>query len=146
MRKKRIQSQQPFKIYVNGCKAIVTLFDNMITSLYKIYYPEQRLEMPFGLCYAEYIELFSLSLFLHFPLKLWKLRGKVVSLQKKSCTRQIENKLSLRSFAFSLQKKSCTRQIESKLFLRSFAFSLQKINCTRKIRNNIKNKAIWMQL
>jgi hypothetical protein len=58
-----------------------------------------------------------------FSLKPWKLRGKVVSLQKKSCTRQIENKLSLRSFAFSLQKKSCTRQIENKLSLRSFAFS-----------------------
>jgi len=28
-------------------------------------------------------------------------------LQKKSCTQQIESKLSLRSFAFSLQKKSC---------------------------------------
>ena len=60
-----------------------------------------------------------------FSLKPWKLRGKAVSLQKKSCTRQIESKLSLRSFAFSLQKKSCTRQIESKLSLRSFAFSLQ---------------------
>ena len=31
----------------------------------------------------------------------------VVSLQKKSSTRQFESKLSLRSFAFSLQKKSC---------------------------------------
>ena len=31
----------------------------------------------------------------------------VVSLQKKTCTRQFESKLSLRSFAFSLQKKSC---------------------------------------
>ena len=40
-----------------------------------------------------------------FSLKPWKLRGKVVFLQKKSCTRQIESKLSLRSFAFSLQKK-----------------------------------------
>ena len=59
-----------------------------------------------------------------FSQKPWKLRGKVVSLHKKSCTRQIESKLSLRSFAFSLQKKSCTRQIENKLSLRSFAFSL----------------------
>ena len=50
----------------------------------------------------------------------------VVSLQKKSSTRQFESKLSLRSFAFSLQKKSCTRQFESKLSLRSFAFSLQR--------------------
>jgi len=49
-----------------------------------------------------------------------------IYLQKKSCTRQFESKLSLRSFAFSLQKKSCTRQFESKLSLRSFAFSLQK--------------------
>ena len=31
----------------------------------------------------------------------------VVSLQKKSSTRQFESKLSLRSFAFSLKKKSC---------------------------------------
>ena len=31
----------------------------------------------------------------------------VLSLQKKSSTRQFESKLSLRSFAFSLQKKSC---------------------------------------
>ena len=29
-----------------------------------------------------------------------------LSLQKKSCTRQFENKFSLRSFALSLQKKS----------------------------------------
>ena len=69
--------------------------------------------------------LFLLPFSSIFSLKPWKLRGKVVSLQKKSCTRQIESKLSLRSFAFSLQKKSCTRQIESKLSLRSFAFSLQ---------------------
>ena len=41
-----------------------------------------------------------------FSLKPWKLRGKVVSLHKKSCTRQIENKLSLRSFAFSLPPNS----------------------------------------
>ena len=33
-----------------------------------------------------------------------KLQGKVVSLHKKSCTRQIESKLSLRSFAFSLSQ------------------------------------------
>ena len=45
--------------------------------------------------------LFALSPSLHFTQKPWKLRGKVVSLQKKSCTRQIESKLSLRSFAFS---------------------------------------------
>ena len=31
----------------------------------------------------------------------------VLSLQKKSSTRQFESKLSLRSFAFSLQKKRC---------------------------------------
>jgi hypothetical protein len=31
----------------------------------------------------------------------------VLSLQKKSSTRQFESKLSLRSFAFSLKKKSC---------------------------------------
>ena len=36
--------------------------------------------MPFGLCYAEYIELISLSPSQHFSLKSWKLRGKVVSL------------------------------------------------------------------
>ena len=41
-----------------------------------------------------------------FSQKPWKLRGKVVSLQKKSCTRQIESKLSLRSFAFSLPPNS----------------------------------------
>ena len=49
-----------------------------------------------------------------------------LSLQKKSCTRQFENKFSLRSFALSLQKKSCTRQFENKFSLRSFALSLQK--------------------
>ena len=42
--------------------------------------------------------------FKYFFPKPWKLRGKVVSLQKKSCTRQIESKLSLRSFAFSLSQ------------------------------------------
>ena len=36
--------------------------------------------MPFGLCYAEYIELISLSPSLHFSLKPWKLQGNVVSL------------------------------------------------------------------
>ena len=30
----------------------------------------------------------------------------LLSLQKKSCTRQFESQLSLRSFAFSLQKKA----------------------------------------
>ena len=47
-------------------------------------------------------------------------KRKVIYLYKKSCTRQIESKLSFRSFAFSLYKKSCTWQIESKLSLRSF--------------------------
>jgi len=51
-----------------------------------------------------------------------------LSLQKKSCTRQFENKFSLRSFALSLQKISCTRQFESKLSLRSLALSFQKIS------------------
>jgi hypothetical protein len=51
----------------------------------------------------------------------------MLSLQKISCTRQFESKLSLRSFALSLQKISCTRQFESKLSLRSFALSLQTI-------------------
>ena len=41
--------------------------------------------MPFGLCYAEYIELISLSPSQHFSLKPWKLQGKIVSLQKKVC-------------------------------------------------------------
>ena len=40
--------------------------------------------MPFGLCYAEYIELISLSPSQHFSLKSWKLRGKVVSLPTNS--------------------------------------------------------------
>ena len=83
-----------------------------------------------------------------FSLKPWKLRGKVVTLQKKSCTRQIESKLSLRSFAFSLQKKSCTRQIESKLSLRSFAFSLPP-NSLKKIFRLCKtwvkdNESVWI--
>ena len=84
-----------------------------------------------------------------FSLKPWKLRGKVVSLQKKSCTRQIESKLSLRSFAFSLQKKSCTRRIESKLSLRSFAFSLppnslKKIFrlCKTRVKDNESVKSV----
>ena len=81
-----------------------------------------------------------------FSLKPWKLRGKVVYLQKKSCTRQIENKLSLRSFAFSLQKKSCTRQIENKLSLRSFAFSLQKKSCTRQIENKLSLRSFAFSL
>ena len=81
---------------------------------------------------------FSSSLSSIFSLKPWKLRGKVVSLQKKSCTRQIESKLSLRSFAFSLQKKSCTRQIESKLSLRSFAFSLPP--------NSLKKNFVYVKL
>ena len=79
--------------------------------------------MRFSIPRAAYF-LFLLSPPSIFSLNPWKLRGKVVSLHKKSCTQQIESKLSLRSFAFSLQKKSCTRQIESKLSLRSFAFSL----------------------
>ena len=41
--------------------------------------------------------------------------------------------------AFSLQKKSCTRQFESKLSLRSFAFSLQKICCI------VLNKVVIMR-
>ena len=61
-----------------------------------------------------------------FPQNLCIFQKKSVSLQKKSCTRQFESKLSLRSLAFSLQKKSCTRQFESNLTLRSLAFSLQK--------------------
>ena len=82
-----------------------------------------------------------------FSLKPWKLRGKIVSLHKKSCTWQIESKLSLRSFAFSLQKKSCTRQIESKLSLRSFAFSLPP-NSLKKIFRLCKtwvkdNESVW---
>ena len=61
----------------------------------------RRLSIP-GAAYF----LFLLPLFKYFSLKPWKLRGKVVSLQKKSCTRQIESKLSLRSFAFSLPPNS----------------------------------------
>ena len=37
----------------------------------------------------------------------------VVFLHKISCTRQFENKFSLRSFALSLHKISCTRQFEN---------------------------------
>ena len=36
-------------------------------------------------------------------LNIWKLQEYCLFLQKKSCTRQFESKLSLRSFAFSLQ-------------------------------------------
>ena len=50
-------------------------------------------------------------LFEYFPLKPWKLRGKVASLHKKSCTRQIESKLSLRSFAFSLPTNSLKKNL-----------------------------------
>ena len=50
----------------------------------------------------------------------------VVFLHKISCTRQFENKFSLRSFALSLHKISCTRQFENKFSLRSFALSLQQ--------------------
>ena len=52
------------------------------------------------------IFFFSSSFSSIFSQKPWKLRGKVVSLHKKSCTRQIESKLSLRSFAFSLPPNS----------------------------------------
>ena len=41
----------------------------------------------------------------HFPKIPCIFQKKSVFLQKKSCTRQFESKLSLRSFAFSLQKK-----------------------------------------
>ena len=53
-----------------------------------------------------------------FSLKPWKLRGKVVSLHKKSCTRQIESKLSLRSFAFSLPPNSLKKIVYVKLGLK----------------------------
>ena len=94
------------------------------------------------------IFFFSSSFSSIFSQKPWKLRGKVVSLHKKSCTRQIESKLSLRSFAFSLQKKSCTRQIENKLSLRSFAFSLPP-NSLKKIFRLCKtwvkdNESVWI--
>ena len=59
--------------------------------------------MRFSIPGAAYFFSFSSPFSSIFSLKPWKLRGKVVSLQKKSCTRQIESKLSLRSFAFSLQ-------------------------------------------
>jgi hypothetical protein len=52
-----------------------------------------------------------------FSLKPRKLRGKVVTLQKKSCTRQIESKLSLRSFAFSL------RQIRNNIKVKQYGCS-----------------------
>ena len=61
-------------------------------------------------------------------------RKNTLSLQKKSCTRQFENKFSLRSFALSLQKISCTRQFESKLSLRSLALSLQKIKHMKAVK------------
>ena len=54
-----------------------------------------------------------------------------VTLQKPSCTREIESKLSFRSFALPLQKPSCTREIESKLSFRSFALPLQNASCGR---------------
>jgi hypothetical protein len=53
-----------------------------------------------------------------FSLKPWKLQGKVVSLHKKSCTRQIESKLSLRSFAFSLPPNSLKKIVYVKLGLK----------------------------
>ena len=87
---------------------------------------------------AAYFFSFSSPFSSIFSLKPWKLRGKVVSLQKKSCTRQIESKLSFRSFAFSLHKKSCTRQIESRLSLRSFAFSLPP--------NSLKKNFVYVKL
>ena len=65
---------------------------------------ENRRKMPFMI--SIYLLPDSLSSSLHFSQKPWKLRGKVVSLHKKSCTRQIESKLSLRSFAFSLPPNS----------------------------------------
>jgi len=43
-----------------------------------------------------------------------------------------------------LQKKSCTRQFESKLSLRSFAFSLQKKR--RRKRKNMKQENNRIQL
>jgi hypothetical protein len=58
-----------------------------------------------------------------------------IYLQKKSCTRQFESKLSLRSFAFSLQKKSCTRQFES-----SFHCARLHFLCRRKEEEKEK---IW---
>ena len=54
-------------------------FDNVFT---QDLLSRTEVEMPFGLCYAEYIELISLSPSQHFSLKSWKLRGKIVSLLK----------------------------------------------------------------
>ena len=70
---------------------IAQLKNNVITF-------NRRLSSNPGVAYFFFIPLSTF-----FFLKPWKLRGKAVSLQKKSCTRQIENKFSLRSFAFSLQ-------------------------------------------
>ena len=56
-------------------------FDNVFT---QDLLSRTEVEMPFGLCYAEYIELISLSPSQHFSLKPWKLRGKVVSLPTNS--------------------------------------------------------------
>ena len=76
----------------------IPITQSMIAQLkYNVITFNGRLSIP-GVAYFFFIPLSTF-----FFLKPWKLRGKAVSLQKKSCTRQIESKLSLRSFAFSLQ-------------------------------------------
>ena len=91
----------------------IPITQSMIAQLkYNVITFNGRLSIP-GVAYF----LFLLPLFKYFSPKPWKLRGKVVTLQKKSCTRQIESKLSLRSFAFSL------RQIRNNIKVKQYGCS-----------------------
>ena len=68
----------------------------------------------------------------------------LLSLQKKSCTRQFESQLSLRSFAFSLQKKSINPlklevNMEIKDNARKENFFLKLIEIKKEIRNCVQN-------
>ena len=69
-----------------------------------------------------------------------------LSLYKISGTREIENKLSFRSFALSLHKISGTREIENKLSFRSFALSLYKISGTREIESKLSFRSFALSL
>ena len=69
-----------------------------------------------------------------------------LSLYKISGTREIESKLSFRSFALSLHKISGTREIESKLSFRSFALSLHKISGTREIESKLSFRSFALSL
>ena len=65
----------------------------------------------------------------------FSLRSLVSTLHKLSCTRQFENKFSLHSLVSTLHKLSCTRQFENKFSLRSLVAALHKLSCTRQFEN-----------